>query len=216
MFNLRTERTTDNWRARRRRLWIATMSVRLLTVTNGMMKLTSVDSVSRSMKSSKAFSRSFVISRFWSSVTGSPIDFFTFSRLTSFLKSFAEGKSPAKHTCHASSGAKYDETRKKVHESYKAKLIVHFHWAIHLFGRSERFDPQKIQCMFEMVLWNNFGMKAWSNLNFKISLKYNETGLSTCGICRCEGKSKEKEPFKVFHCWSLWLWTNWEVLLARV
>ena len=85
---------TENWRARRSLLWIATMFVRLLTVTNGIVKLASCDFCSCSMNSSMATSRSFRMVSLCESVTGSPIEFFTASRLTSFPRFSAEGKSP--------------------------------------------------------------------------------------------------------------------------
>ena len=88
---------TEFWRARRSRLWIATMFVRLLTVTNGIVKLASCDLCSRLMNSSMATSRSFRMVSRCESVTGSPIEFFTASRLTSFPRSSADGKSPGQN-----------------------------------------------------------------------------------------------------------------------
>ena len=88
------ELRTEYWRARRRRLWIATMLVRLFTVTNGIVKLASCEDCSRFMNSSIATSRSFRIASLCLSVTGSPMEFFTASRLTNFPRSSAEGKSP--------------------------------------------------------------------------------------------------------------------------
>ena len=179
MPNLCTDCTTDNWRARRRRLWIATMSVRLLTVTNGMMKLASVDIVSRFMKSSKAFSRSFVISSLWSSVTGSPIDFITFPRLTRSPRSCAEGKSPAqkiryppivnlnkkKFSFFIFVGDNINHSPKVLlnimkHTKRCIQLIVHTNWTNHLFGHWRRFDRQEIESSFEIVLWKSFEMQT--------------------------------------------------------
>ena len=70
MFNLRTQCTTDNCRARRRKLCISTMSVRLLTVTNSMMKLTSIDVVSRSRKLALSWAKPILFLKYIPIVTG--------------------------------------------------------------------------------------------------------------------------------------------------
>ena len=87
----------DNWRAKRRRLCIATMLVALLTLTNGRVWVASKDCPSRMVNSSTAALRSSMISSLCLSEIWDPIVFLTLSSLTSFPRSFEAGNPPGQH-----------------------------------------------------------------------------------------------------------------------